>query len=59
MDYFGDFTWHVSKYDPRERDEDLLESEFQHYYTHFYGPCVGTKEKDNLSGPQNELLLWH
>ena len=49
MDYFGDFTQHVSNYVPRERNADLLEYEFQHH-TKFYGPCVGTKENDNLTG---------
>ena len=29
IDYYGDFTQHVSNYVPREWNADLLESEFQ------------------------------
>jgi hypothetical protein len=26
---------------------------------HFYGPCIGASENENLSAPQKELLKWH
>ena len=60
LDIFGDLNTIRYLQDIKIYSKQMkIEHEFKHHYYHFFGTCVGAPENQNLSGLQEELLLYH
>ena len=60
LDIFGDLNTIRYLQDIKIYSKQMkIEHEFKHHYYHFFGTCVGAPENQNLSGLQEELLLYN
>ena len=56
LDLFGNLRTYI--YRIGKEGEVMLTEKFENF-SQFCGPCLGSSEIQNMTDPQNKLLIWH